>query len=312
MLFFTAQLMLTAYQNSLAAKTGVAPGSEMKKAINLADETGAKLITIDRNISVTLKRAWMIMGAKEKLSLLMAMFSPKNKNINAEEIERLKNSDALTAIIDEFKESAPQLKRVILDERDIWMASKLKKKLGAVTVAVVGAAHVPGILKALSGEITDKQLRAMEYIPPQSKLSKAMKWVFPAIIVIMLASGFLTGHAEVTGKAALYWTIITGALSALGCAIALGHPFTILSGFLAAPFTTINPLVGAGMITGLVQVFFVRPTVLDFENVSKDTMKIKGWWKNRLARAMLVSIFSSIGAAIGTFIGIPVIAGIVM
>jgi len=305
-LFFTAQLLLSGYQKKMAEKTGIQPGSEFKKAIEIADLKGIRVVNADRDISITLKRTIRSMSVKEKLKMFGGMLIGKESDIDKEGIEELKKGDMLMELIKEMGAEFPSVKKVILDERDLYLAGNILNNLGESTVAVVGAAHVPGILEHLKNKpVEESEMTEVEFIPPSSKIYKYLPWIIPAIVALMFVWGFATNDLKTTGIAAAYWIVINGVLSALGCIAALGHPLTILSGFVAAPITSLNPTIGAGIVTGLVQLYLVKPLVEDFENVSKDTMHWKGWWQNRLTRALLVSLFSSIGSSIGTFVAFP-------
>jgi pheromone shutdown-related protein TraB len=312
-LFFSVQLMLTSYQKKIAEKTGVAPGTEFKKAVQMAEEKGLNLVNADRDISITLKRTIRSMTFTEKAKFLGGLFLSDDKDVTNESIEELKKGDMLMQLIGEMGDEFPSVKRTILDERDKYLAVNIMKNLGNTTVAVVGAAHVPGIIRHLQEENTElSDLSEIEHIPPASKITKFLPWLIPAIIIFMFIWGFVNGDSSTTMEAAIYWVLINGILSALGCIIALGHPLTVLAGFIAAPITSLNPTIGAGMVTGLVQLYLVKPTVKDLENASSDTLKLKGWWSNRLTRALLVSLFSSIGSSIGTFAAFPFLMKILL
>lgn len=312
-LFFTAQLMLTSYQKKIAEKTGTAPGTEFKKAVELAESTGARLINADREISITLKRTIRSMTLKEKAKFMGGLFLSDDKDVTNESIEELKKGDMLMQLIGEMGDEFPSVKRVILDERDTYLAVNIMRNLGNTTVAVVGAAHVPGILQHLQNEKTaDTDLLEIEHIPPASRSFKLLPWIIPAIIIFMFIWGFINGDSSTTMEAAIYWVLINGILSAIGCALAFGHPLTVAAGFIAAPITSLNPTIGAGMVTGLVQLYLVKPTVKDLESAATDTANWKGWWKNRLTRALLVSLFSSIGSSIGTFAAFPFLMKILL
>ena len=305
-LFFTVQLIMSGYQKKIAEKTGSAPGSEFKKAIELAEEKDLKLVNADRDISVTLKRTINAMTFKEKVKFFTGMLFGDDKDVDEKAIEELKKGDMLMQIIGEMQDEFPSLKRTILDERDRYLAANIAQNLGEKTVAVVGAAHVPGILRRLQEEKPEKDnLDDINFVPKGSKITKIIPWIIPVLIIGMFIYGFFNGNAPDTLEAAIWWIVINGTLSALGCALALGHPLTILAGFIAAPITSLNPTIGAGIVTGLVQLYLVKPRVIDLETVSQDTTKLKGWWKNKLSRALLVSLFSSIGSSIGTFAALP-------
>ncbi len=305
--FFAAQLMLSSYQKKISKKTGILPGSEFRKAVEIADEKNLKLVTADRNIGTTLKRTYRTMGIKEKTKMLAALFSSDDKDIDKEKIEELKKEDSLTALLSEMGDEMPSVKKVLIDERDMYLAGKIEHNLGDRTVAVVGAGHVPGIKKAFTKKISNNELSNIEHIPPKGKFAKSIKWLIPAIIVAVFIIGFTFGGVEKTGNALVAWVLANGILSALGSLIALGHPLTILASFIAAPITSLNPTIGAGMVAGLVQIYLVRPKVIDFENVSDDASSPKMWWKNRLTRTLLVTILASLGSSIGTFVAFPFI-----
>lgn len=306
-LFFTAQLIMSAYQKKIARKLGVTPGAEFKKAIDLSGELQANLVLADRDIGFTLKRLMRLMTFRDKVKAFSALLfaEEEGKNIDEAKITELKNSDTLTALIGEMAESMPKVKQVMLDERDLYLAGKIQENLGRKTVAVVGAAHVQGIIKSLERKIHGEELKKIEYIPPQSKFSKIMPWVLPAIILFFFIYGFIVGNSQVTGQALIYWMILIGILTTIGCILALGHPLTIPAGIIAAPITALHPMISVGMVTGLVQLFLVRPRVKDFEKVVDDAATFKGWWKNRLTRVLLVTVLPSIGAAVGNLIAFP-------
>ncbi|MBO4699489.1 TraB/GumN family protein [bacterium] len=312
-LFFTVQLIMSGYQKKIAEKTGSAPGSEFKKAIELAEEKNLKLVNADRDISVTLKRTINAMTFKEKVKFFTGMLFGDDKEVDEKAIEELKKGDMLMQIIGEMQDEFPSLKRTILDERDRCLAANIAQNLGEKTVAVVGAAHVPGILRRLQEEKPEEDnLDDINFVPKGSKITKIIPWIIPLIIIGIFIYGFFKGNAPDTLEAAMWWVVINGTLSALGCALALGHPLTILAGFVAAPITSLNPTIGAGIVTGFVQLYLVRPRVIDMETVSQDTMHLKGWWRNKLSRTLLVSLFSSIGSAVGTFAALPFIMKLLM
>lgn len=312
-LFFTVQLIMSGYQKKIAEKTGSAPGSEFKKAIELAEEKDLKLVNADRDISVTLKRTINAMTFKEKVKFFTGMLFGDDKDVDEKAIEELKKGDMLMQIIGEMQDEFPSLKRTILDERDRYLAANIAQNLGEKTVAVVGAAHVPGILRRLQEEKPEEDtLDDINFVPKGSSVTKMIPWIIPLLIIGMFIYGFFNGNAPDTLEAAIWWVVINGTLSALGCALALGHPLTILAGFIAAPITSLNPTIGAGIVTGFVQLYLVRPRVIDLETVSQDTMHLKGWWKNKLSRTLLVSLFSSIGSAIGTFAALPFLMKLLM
>jgi len=184
------------------------------------------------------------------------------------------------------------------------MAYHIKNAPGEKVVAVVGAAHLPGIIAKIQTDISKETIREISTIPPKTTFSKIIPWLIPALVVFLFIGGLIWGDHQKLANAAIVWVLANGSLSALGTLIAFGHPITIASAFVAAPLTSLNPTIGAGFVTALVQTFVAAPTVGDMEHVGDDLTTLTGWWHNRLARIMLVFLFSSIGSAVGTFVAL--------
>jgi pheromone shutdown-related protein TraB len=198
----------------------------------------------------------------------------------------------------------PSVKTILVDERDTYMAHYIREAPGAKVVAVVGAAHLPGILRQLTETISPDTIVELSIIPPKHAFSKAVPWLIPGIVIALFVAGLFVGDWGRMADAAVAWALATGLLAALGTLIAFGHPLTVLSAFLAAPITTLHPTIGAGMVTGLVQAFVVAPTVRDMEKVGDDLASLRGWWSNRMMRVLLVFFFSSLGASAGTLVAL--------
>ena len=311
--FFIAQLVLSSYQKRIAKKLGIKPGAEFIKAIDLAEKTNANLVLADRNIAITLKRITRTLSFWSKIKLFTSLFffGEEEKNLDEEKIKEIKESANLATLIEELGKTMPIIKTILLDERNIYLAEKIKRNLGQKNVAVVGAAHVPGIIEHLNKQLPPCNFEELDLIPPKSKFSKAIPWIFPSIILGLFILGFFYGNYGEIEQAAIYWILVNGILTAIGCMLAFGHPLTIVAGFIAAPITSLNPTIGAGMVVVLVQLFLVRPKVKDFEKAGDDITNIKRLWKNRLTRALLVFIFASIGSSIGTFAALPFILKVV-
>jgi pheromone shutdown-related protein TraB len=199
-------------------------------------------------------------------------------------------------------EILPAAKTILVDERDKWMAHHIQQANGAKVIAVVGAAHIPGIKRCLDQQLTPEELLEMGSIPPKPTISKIIPWLIPALVIALFIFGFFFGDRSRLLEAAGAWVIANGSLSAIGALIACGHPLTIVSAFIAAPLTSLNPTIGAGFVTAFVQAFIAPPTVRDMEHVADDIATVAGWWHNRVTRVLLVFFFSSLGSAIGTFV----------
>ncbi|MCK5912787.1 MAG: TraB/GumN family protein [Desulfuromusa sp.] len=305
--FLLTNLALSSYQKKMGLQTGVKPGAELAAAAQTAEERGMKVELVDRNIRTTLLRVWRKTGLWNKMKVMASLFGSlfEKQELNEEELAKLRESDTLSSMLDEMGKLLPSVKQILVDERDTYMAYHIRNAPGEKVLAVVGAAHLPGITKLLQGnEISPEIIGEISVIPPKTFFSKMIPWLIPGIVIALFVGGFLFGDREQLANAATAWILANGLFSALGALLALGHPITVISAFIAAPITSLNPTIGAGFVTGLVQSFVAAPTVRDMEQVGDDLMTFKGWWKNRLARVLLVFLFSSIGSSIGTFVAL--------
>jgi len=314
-----ANLVLAGFQRRLGSELGVKPGEEMKVAVETAKEQGIAYSLCDREVHTTLRRAWARCGllSKSKLlaSLLASAFS--TEKLSEQEIENLKNSNELDGMMGELANYLPSVKETLIDERDRYLASKIWTSVppndNKRVAAVIGAGHMKGIaahLEKLSSGNADADVSGLDVIPPPSVFSKIAKFIIPAAIVALVAAGFLRAGTETGLLMMLKWVLWNGSLAALGACIALAHPLAILVSFLGAPITSLNPFIGVGILSGLVQVTFLKPRVSDVQNIMEDTANLKGWYRNRITRALLVFFLSSLGSSIGTFVSIPAIAGL--
>lgn len=302
--FLLANLALASFQKRMGLQTGVKPGAELAAAAETAEDLGIDLQLVDREIRTTLLRAWRKASLWKKMNLLSALLVSMfdSQELNEEELAKLRQTDTLSAMLDEMADVLPTIKTVLVDERDTYMAHHIRQSPGEKIVAIVGAAHMPGILKKLSQTFSTEEIDELSVVPEKTALSKLLPWLVPAIVVGLFIAGFMAGNTQQLADAAVAWILANGILSALGALIALGHPLTILAAFVAAPITSLNPTIGAGFVTGLVQAFVAPPQVKDMERVSEDIAGLRGWWRNRLTRVLLVFFLSSLGSAIGTVV----------
>jgi pheromone shutdown-related protein TraB len=297
-------MLLASYQKRLGDQMGVKPGTELLEAVQEAEKYGIPVALCDRDVRVTLRRAWNSTSFWRKNYLLASILSSmfEETEITEEKLRELKESDVLSELLSELGQAMPELKRVLIDERDTYLAEKIKGAEGKRLVAVVGAGHVAGIKKAL-GENRSDQMEAINLIPPASQIWKVVGWTIPAIILASLGIIAFTKGAAVAGDNLLFWILANGIPASIGAILALAHPFTILGAFVAAPITSLTPVIGAGYVTAFLQVMFQPPHVFEFENVLTDMSTAKGWWKNRLLRVFLAFILPGVGSMIGTWIG---------
>jgi pheromone shutdown-related protein TraB len=293
-------LAISSFQNRLAKQLNTKPGGEMIQGIESAKEVGAELVLADRNIQVTFSRIWSNVGFWGKGQLLTSIiYSIFNKeSISEEELEKMKSQDTLNSMLAEISEAFPKLKTPLIDERDQYLAQKIKEAPGEKVVAVLGAAHVPGITKEIH---RDHDLQALTKTKPKSKAPQILGWALPALIIAIIAATFFLNPSAGMDQA-ISWVLWTGIMSGIGATLAFGHPIAILSAALAAPITALHPLLAAGWISGIVQAYFHRPNVSDFETLSEDVFSIKGFWRNKVTRVLLMVVLTNLGASLGTFI----------
>ena len=325
-----SNLVLSAYQKRLGLSLGTRPGDEMRVAIRTAEELDIPTVMVDRDISVTLTRAWRKTGlwGKNKLLAVLIGSAFSSEKLDKETIENLKRRSALDDMMTEVARFLPSVKEVLIDERDEYLAVKSWENMRAMNKAtdkqdpidlprilvVVGAGHLPGMIRKiqeLDREETDRnfepRLREISEIPPKGKLSRVIPWLIGLTIISLLVAGFVIEGWEGGFEGLLRWVLINGSFSAIGAILALAHPLTILSSFLAAPITSMNPTIGVGFVTGLLESLLRKPKVQDFENLGDDITSVKGFFRNRITHVLLVFLFSSIGSAVGTFIALPLI-----
>ena len=323
-----ANLVLASFQKRLGNELGVKPGEEMKVAIETAKELGIPYSLCDREVQTTLRRAWMRCGfwSKSKLlaSLLASAFT--TEKLSEQEIENLKNKNELDGMMSELADYLPSVKTTLIDERDRYLASKIWTSIPAPAlnesstetankkiVAVIGAGHLPGISayleKLKAGEVS-ADVSELDEIPKPGFLSKSARFIIPAIVITLVVFGFVNAGVNTGFSMMLYWVLWNGTLAAIGAILALAHPLAILVSFFGAPVTSLNPFIGVGVLSGLVQVSLCKPRVSDVQAMTEDTTSIKGIYRNRITRALLVFFLSSLGSSIGTFVSIPAIAAL--
>jgi len=294
-------LAISSFQKRMAKQFGINAGQEMIQGIESAKDIGAELVLADRNIQITFARIWASVGFKGKSLLLTQIIASifSRESISEEELEKMKNQDMINSMLQEFTDHFPRLKRPLIDERDQYLSEKIKHAPGNKVIAILGAAHVPGITKVIQKE---HDLERLTKRPKKSKTPKIIAWAIPILIIAIIAYTFFTNPAA-GWQQTISWILWNGSLSAIGTLIAWGHPLAILTAFLAAPISSLNPFLAAGWFAGFVQAYFNKPKVRDFETMSEDVFSVKGFWHNKVTRVLLVIVFANIGSSLGTFIG---------
>jgi len=299
-----SNLLLASFQKRIAKKLDIKPGAEMLSAIETAEKVGAQIHLADRDVRVTLSRVWRVMSLWDKLKILFQLIlsAGEIEEISEEDVEKMKQEDMLETLLADVEKTLPVLRNILIDERDRYLAHKIKTAQGKRIVAVVGAGHVPGIKKYWE---VNTDINALEKIPPKGKFMRIFKWILPLSILGLFILGFFYGGADTGAHMIIWWIVANGLLAGLGALIAFAHPLTILSSILAAPLTSLNPMIAAGWVSGLVEAFSRKPKVKDFESLSEDILSISGFRQNKVTKILLVVAFTNLGSAIGTFVAIP-------
>lgn len=297
-------LLMASYQKKLGKQLGVKPGTELLAAAQSAKEQNIPIALCDRDVRITLRRAWKSTSLLKKGYLLTTLFASlfDDTKISEEKIAELKQKDILSELMGEMSEILPDVKKVLIDERDIYLAEMIKATPGNRLVAVVGAGHVAGIQKLFSID-NSGLLNEINTIPPISQGWKIAGWSFPLLIIgSIIVIGMQKGKAD-AGANFLYWILAHSIPSAIGGIIAFAHPLTTLGALIAAPITSLTPVIGAGYVAAFIQVMMSPPLIMEFETVGEDMGRVSGWWKNKLLRVFLVFILTGLGSSIGTYIG---------
>lgn len=303
-----ANLILSSFQKRMGQNIGVKPGDEMLAAINVAAEMGIPTTMVDRPVQVTLRRAWAKNSFFGKMSLLASLLASafSKEEVDESEIEALKQKNEMDSMMASLSEEMPVIKEVLIDERDKYLASKIWESQGNNIVAVLGAGHLSGVeahLNKIAGGTETSDVSAISEVPNKKSATKFIGWLIPAIIIAFIAAGFVYGGRRAGTAMLSTWILWNGIPSAVLSVVALAHPLTIIVSFLAAPFTSLCPFIGVGFVSGIVQAMVCKPRVKDMENLSEDVQSIKGFYRNRILRVLLVFILSSVGSSIGTFAG---------
>lgn len=310
---FAANLALAAYQRRLAAQLGIEPGAELKAAVVDARERGLPMHLIDRDVGMTFRRAMQRLGwwgrAKVSGGLLASLLA--DDEVGGEDIEKLKQGDMLESTFAEFASESPALYETVIAERDRYMAARLREAASDPShaparhvLAVVGAGHLAGLSRHLREDtgapaaITDAL-----HAPPKTGGFPWFTVILSAFVLGGFAWGFYSGGLDVGADLLLQWVVATAVLGAVGCALAGGHPLSILVAAVASPITPLHPALASGTLSALTEAALRKPTHADFMALRDDVQTWRGWWRNRVARVLLNFFLTSLGTAIGVWTG---------
>ena len=298
--FLLANLILGSYQKRIAKGLDTIAGQEMLEGINSAKETGAQLVLADRSIKTTFTRIWRKLNLWDKGKLLFELLlsSDDDKDMSNADVSKLLKTDVLASVTAQVRAQFPKIADILISERDQYIAHKVKEAPGRKVVAVLGGAHVPGVKEEI---FKTQDIAALSAVPPRNSASRVIAWAIPMLIAGLIIYSFMmnieTGMQQLSS-----WVLWNGLLAAAFTALSFGHPLSILTSLVAAPFTSLNPLIACGWVTGIVEATIRKPTVQDINNIPRDIFQVKYFLKNRFLKVLLIVIMANIGSSIGSFV----------
>ncbi|MGV8959113.1 MAG: TraB/GumN family protein [Stenotrophomonas sp.] len=305
---FAANLALAAYQRRLAEQLGIEPGAELKRAVTLANERQLPVYLIDREVGLTFRRASQRLGFFGKLKLISGLGAGlfASDEVGEAEIEKLKQGDMLESSFGEFASESPELYETIIGERDRYMATRLREERSddqRNVLAVVGAGHLAGMAKYLQSdtEAPGPLRESLEAVPRKRKLP----WITLGILAIVLAGigiGFWRGGLGMGTEMLAVWAMYTGGLAGLGCLLAGGHPLSILTAVVVAPFKPFRLSIPTGAFSALVEARLRKPAYLDFLKLRDDAQTVRGWYRNRVTRVVMTFMLTNVGSMLGLWL----------
>ena len=291
-------IVLSSYQKRLAKSLDSTSGAEMLAGIELSKQHNKELVLIDRPINITFKRVWQSLTFKEKINMLSGILEMifTKEDINEDDINNLKDQNALDLALEEVAKELPNVKKTLVDERDMYLAESIKKAKGNNIMVIIGAAHAKGIQKYINEDINIEELNSLKKSKPS-----LIKWIIPLFIISMVVITLIL-NKDVGLEQIKSWVLINGTLSAIGTLLCLGHPLSILTAFVMAPITSLNPLLSSGLFAASVEAYVRKPKVKDFEDIAEDTSSFKGFFKNKVTKILLIFIMANLFSTIGTFV----------
>ena len=307
------QSALAAQQRRMGVETGEKPGAELLAAIEVADEKGVEHALIDRDVVITLRRAWRKMGLREKWRVLNALlWEDDDEEFELDDL--LEDSDMLTTLLEEARDAAPRAGEVLIDERDVFLAGRIQQVRGKGKVlAVVGAGHINGVIEHLKQPAmeTTSRLSELSSEPPKPIWPKVVMWAIPIFLTSVVGYLVWNGETEALKDTLWYWTAANAILAGLGVALARGHPLSILVGALASPITSLNPTLAAGWFAGYTQLKIAAPTGSDAtEFLALQDYSV--FYRNRVGKVLLVTALGNLGSALGAWLAGGAIVGIII
>ena len=298
------QAMLSAEQRRLGLNEGQEPGAELLAAVETAKAAGIEVALVDRDIQVTMRRAWKKMKWRERFRLLFSLFGDDEELEEDFDLdELLTDSDLLSTMMEDLKEFSQGAGEALIDERDRYIAEKImQSKTEEKMLVVVGAGHLKGIERALNpyNPLSTEEFESISTVPKKGIVGKVLPFAIPLIVMALVGFALFNNNEVDYVKMLTVWTLFNAIFAAIGCILARGHPLAILTAALASPITSLNPALAAGWFAGYVQLRISEPTTEDLQQFLKGT-SIGGFWSNRAGRVLLVTALTNLGSMLGAW-----------
>lgn len=298
------QAMLSAEQRRLGLNEGQEPGAELLAAVETAKAAGIEVALVDRDIQVTMRRAWKKMKWRERFRLLFSLFGDDEELEEDFDLdELLTDSDLLSTMMEDLKEFSKGAGEALIDERDRYIAEKImQSKTEEKMLVVVGAGHLRGIERALNPykPLSTEEFESISTVPKKGIVGKVLPFAIPLIVMGLVGFALFNNNEVDYVKMLTVWTLFNAIFAAIGCILARGHPLAILTAALASPITSLNPALAAGWFAGYVQLRISEPTTEDLQQFLKGT-SIGGFWSNRAGRVLLVTALTNLGSMLGAW-----------
>ncbi len=303
------QSLLASEQRKLGLNEEMQPGAELIEAISIAKQNKKEIALIDRDIQVTLRRAWKKMKFREKFRLLFSLIGEDEVDDEFDVNQILENKDLMTMMMDELKQVAPGAGSVLVDERDEFLAHNiLQKSASGKVLAVIGAGHLDGVKMHLSSlkKPDEERIEILSRVPKKKVYQKFIPWIIPLILFGFILKSGLEKDFNEFAEILTIWALANSICAAFAVILARGHIFAVITAALASPITSLNPFLAAGWFAGYVQMKVDEPTTEDLTNF----LKLEDWksyWTNSAGKVLLVTALGNLGSMSGAWVAASMI-----
>ncbi|MBL8032141.1 MAG: TraB/GumN family protein [Leptospiraceae bacterium] len=304
-----SSILLSIFQKKMGDRLTSAPGEEFRRAIEISSERGIAHHFIDREIRITLKRAWQSVGWWGKMRLMSELLASLfvSEKMEKDDIENLKEKDALQSVLDSLPPSFRRIREIIIDERDQYMAQKVReltldaKDKPKRALVVIGAGHLRGIEEALQNE---HDLAKLTHVKPPQLWKSIAAFLLPIVIIAGALSYFtLSGNKKLDIAQTLKtWIIIKCSVTAVITAIWSPHILAYIAAVAVSPVSTFLPIIKSGWVAALLEAIFRKPEVTDFESMPEATSNFRSFYRNRIFRIFAIFFLGQFSSFVGYWV----------